>query len=174
MESGGICLILQAETHGMVTRMENIRFIGNIEAKVDAKGRIFLPAVFRKVLQQTGSERLVVRQDVYQQCLVVYPEMVWNQRLDELSQTLDRWNKQHQQLLRQYYSDAEETVLDSGGRFMLTRHHLASADIHQDVRFIGMGDTIEVWACEKSDEPFMQPEDFAAAMERAMKGESIS
>jgi MraZ protein len=153
--------------------MESIRFIGNIEAKVDAKGRIFLPAVFRKVLQQTGSERLVVRQDVYQQCLVVYPETVWNQRLDELSQTLDRWNKQHQLLLRQYYRDAEETMLDSGGRFMLTRHHLAAAEIRQDVRFIGMGDTIEIWACEKSEEPFMQPDDFAAAMERAMKGEKV-
>ena len=148
--------------------MESIRFIGNIEAKVDAKGRAFLPSAFRKVLQQTGSERLVVRHDVFQRCLVLYPEQVWNQRLDELTATLDQWNKQHQQLRRQYYRDAEEAVLDAGGRFMLTRHHMTQAGIQQDIRFIGMGDTIEVWAREASDEPFMQPDDFAAAMEQAM------
>ena len=31
-----------------------MRFLGNIEAKTDVKGRVFLPAVFRKVLQAAG------------------------------------------------------------------------------------------------------------------------
>ena len=30
---------------------ENMRFIGNIEAKTDSKGRVFLPACFRRTLQ---------------------------------------------------------------------------------------------------------------------------
>lgn len=33
-----------------------MRFLGNIEAKVDAKGRVFLPVTFRKVLQASGEE----------------------------------------------------------------------------------------------------------------------
>lgn len=61
-----------------------MRFIGNIEAKTDAKGRAFLPAVFRKVLQASGEEGLVLRKDVFQNCLVLYPESVWNERLDLL------------------------------------------------------------------------------------------
>ena len=47
-----------------------MRFLGNIEAKTDAKGRAFLPAVFRKVLQASGEENLVLRKDIFQQCLV--------------------------------------------------------------------------------------------------------
>ena len=43
-----------------------MRFLGNIEAKVDVKGRAFLPAVFRKILQMAGEERLVMRKDVFQ------------------------------------------------------------------------------------------------------------
>ena len=38
-----------------------MRFLGNIEAKTDAKGRVFLPAVFRKQLQTAGEEQLVLR-----------------------------------------------------------------------------------------------------------------
>ena len=37
-----------------------MRFLGNIEAKLDVKGRAFLPAIFRKVLQAGGEERLVL------------------------------------------------------------------------------------------------------------------
>ena len=49
-----------------------MRFLGNIEAKTDAKGRAFLPAVFRKMLQASGSESLVLRKDIFQDCLVLY------------------------------------------------------------------------------------------------------
>ena len=44
----------------------HMRFLGNIEAKIDAKGRVFLPATFRKVLQAAGEESLVLRKDVFQ------------------------------------------------------------------------------------------------------------
>ena len=46
-----------------------IRFLGNIEAKTDAKGRVFIPAGFRKQLQAVSEERLVLRKDVFQDCL---------------------------------------------------------------------------------------------------------
>ena len=59
-----------------------MRFLGNIEAKIDTKGRAFLPATFRKVLQAGGEERLVLRKDVFQPCLVLYPESVWNGQMD--------------------------------------------------------------------------------------------
>ena len=36
-----------------------IQFLGNIEAKADAKGRVFIPATFRKQLQAASEERLV-------------------------------------------------------------------------------------------------------------------
>ena len=60
-----------------------MRFLGNIEAKTDAKGRVFLPAIFRKVLQAASEESLVMRKDVFQPCLVLYPESVWNEEKSE-------------------------------------------------------------------------------------------
>lgn len=43
-----------------------IRFLGNIEAKTDAKGRVFIPAGFRRQLQSASEEKLVLRKDVFQ------------------------------------------------------------------------------------------------------------
>ena len=65
-----------------------MRFLGNIEAKADTKGRAFLPAVFRKVLQASGAENLVLRKDVFESCLVLYTECVWNEQLATTAQPL--------------------------------------------------------------------------------------
>ena len=89
-----------------------IRFLGNIEAKTDAKGRVFIPAGFRKQLQAVSEERLVLRKDVFQDCLVLYPESVWFATQNQLRQRLNKWNAKHQQNFRQFVSDAEIMVPD--------------------------------------------------------------
>jgi len=146
----------------------HMRFLGNIEAKVDAKGRAFLPAVFRKLLLAEGEERLVLRKDVFQACLVLYPESVWNEQMDALRQRLNRWNKQHQQVFRQFVSEVEILALDGNGRFLIPKRYQRMAEIEQDVKFVGMGDTIEIWSNKKVDEQQMAPEDFGAALEELM------
>ena len=42
------------------------------------------------------------------------------------------------------------------------------AGIQQEVRFIGMDDTIEIWAKEKVESPFMSPEEFGRELEKIM------
>lgn len=148
-----------------------MRFLGNIEAKTDAKGRVFLPAVFRKVLQASGEESLVLRKDVFQQCLTLYPESVWNEQMDLLRQRLNRWNKQHQELYRQFVSDVEVVVLDGSGRFLIPKRYLAMAGIDREVRFIGMGDTMEVWSAETARKPFVEPEEFGRQLEEIMSAD---
>ena len=148
-----------------------MRFLGNIEAKTDAKGRAFLPATFRKVLQGGGDERLVLRKDVFQPCLVLYPESIWNEQMDSLRARLNRWNKQHQQVFRQFVSEVELLTLDGNGRFLIPKRYLRMADIEQDIKFIGMGDTIEIWSNRKSVEEQMKPEEFGQALEELMAEE---
>ena len=145
-----------------------MRFLGNIEAKTDAKGRVFLPAAFRKVLQASGQEALVMRKDVFQDCLKLYPESVWNEQMDLLRSRLNRYNRQHQEILRQFVSDAERIELDGNGRFLIGKRYLQLAGIVRDVTFLGMDDTIEIWATEKTEKPFMEAELFGEALENVM------
>ena len=145
-----------------------MRFLGNIEAKTDAKGRAFLPAAFRKVLQLNSEERLVLRKDVFQPCLVLYPESVWNEQMDQMRARLNRWDRQHQQVFRQFVSEVELLTLDGNGRFLIPKRYQRMAEIEQDIKFVGMGDTIEIWSNKKAEEQRMKPEDFEAALEDLM------
>ena len=149
-----------------------MRFLGHIEAKTDAKGRAFLPAVFRKMLQASGSESLVLRKDIFQDCLVLYPESVWNEQMDTLRGKLNRYNAQHQKIFRQFVSEVEMTALDGNGRFLIPKRYLQMAGIQQNIKFIGMGDTIEIWANEKVEESKMDGEEFGQALESIMTQDS--
>lgn len=145
-----------------------MRFLGNIEAKTDAKGRAFLPAVFRKVLQASGNETLILRKDIFQPCLVLYPESVWNEQQDMLRRRLNRYNAQHQQIFRQFVSEVELVTLDGNGRFLIPKRYLRMAGIRQDVKFIGMDDTIEIWANDRVESTMMSSEEFGKALEDIM------
>ena len=154
--------------------VQRMRLLGNIEAKTDAKGRVFLPASFRKVLQASNEECLVLRKDVYQSCLVLYPERVWNEQMDTLRQRLNRWNPSHQQIFRQFLYDVEIIYPDSSGRILIPRKYLLAAGITQGIRFIGMGDSIEIWSCDKTEKPFIAPEEFTKALEDLMAEQPTS
>ena len=149
-----------------------MRFLGNIEAKTDAKGRVFLPATFRKVLQQEGVEQLVLRKDIHEKCLVMFPSSVWEEQEDALRKRLNRWNKQQQQMFRRFVSDVEMVTLDGNGRFLVPRRFQEAAEIEQSVRFIGVGDTIEIWSEAEYDKFSEQSEDFAEALEQMMAVDS--
>lgn len=145
-----------------------MRFLGNIEAKTDAKGRAFLPAVFRKVLQASGEENLVLRKDIFQQCLVLFPESVWNQRVDLLKSQLKQWKPAHQQILRQFVSEAEVVSLDGNGRFLISKRLQRAAALEQDLQFIGVDDTIEIWSPQHLKESLKTDEEFGAELENIM------
>ena len=145
-----------------------MRFLGNIEAKTDAKGRVFLPSAFRKQMQSASEGCLIMRKDTYQNCLVLYPENVWNEQMNELRNRLNRWNAKHQMLFRQFVADVEIVTLDGNGRFLIPKRYLKLANIDQEVRFIGMDDTIEIWAKEALEQPFMDIELFGKELNEIM------
>ena len=149
-----------------------IQFLGNIEAKTDAKGRVFIPSSFRKQLQAASEERLVLRKDVFQDCLVLYPESVWFKTQNQLRQRLSKWNAQHQRVFRQFVSDAEIMIPDGNGRILLPKRYLQMSGIQNDVRFIGVDNTIEIWAKERAEQPFMDAEEFSEALQSILGEEN--
>src|SRR5690554_3470787 len=141
------------------------QFLGNFEAKADAKGRVFVPAVFRKILQSQNETWLVLRKDIFQDCLVLYPGSVWEKEIETLRSRLNKWNKTQQLVFRQFVLDAERIEMDANGRILISKRYLQLVDIDSQVRFLGVDDTIEVWSKEKLEEPLMMPEEFAKEIE---------
>ncbi|GHT59679.1 transcriptional regulator MraZ [Bacteroidia bacterium] len=136
------------------------RFIGNIDAKADVKGRVFVPAIFRKVLQTAGETHLVLRKDVFQDCLVLYPASIWNNELSELRTKLNKWDEEEQQVFRQFSIEAEILEMDTNGRILIPKKYMQLAKITTDVRFVGLDYTIEIWNKESLEKVTLAPATF--------------
>jgi MraZ protein len=145
-----------------------MRLLGNIEAKVDAKGRAFLPASFRKVLSASGEETLVLRRDIFEACLVIYPQSVWNAEMDALRKRLNRFNRKEQMVFRQFVSGVVDLGIDGNGRILIPRTFLEQVGIGQNIRFIGMGDTIEVWPNDNQQKTLMDANEFSETLQQIM------
>lgn len=143
-------------------------FIGNIEARLDEKGRIFIPAAYRKILAEYDSRRIVLRRDTENDCLIFYPEEVWNEKVTQLKDSLDEWNPEDEFLLMQFTSDAEFLEMDSQGRVLLQKRNLEQINAQQDVLFVGMMNRFALWAPSVFEERKMQQKDFAALLRQRM------
>lgn len=143
-------------------------FIGNIDAKFDDKGRVFIPAAYRKILSDEESLRLVMRRDTDNACLVFYPERVWNQRVDQLHEALDDWNPEDELLLMQYVSEAELLEPDNQGRVLLNKKNMEHLGAKQDLVFVGMLDRFALWSREQYDERRMDQRELSERIRAKM------
>ena len=149
-----------------------IQFLGKTDAKIDAKARVFVPAVFRKQLLSLGENVLVLRKDIFQNCLVLYPLKVWEEEVAVLRSRLNRWDKVKQERFRQYVMDAERLEMDANGRILIPKRCLGMAGIELDIQFLGIDNTIEIWAKGKMEETMIPAEDFGLEIQRLMSGGS--
>ena len=129
-------------------------FLGKIDAKLDAKGRVFVPSVFRKVLSEEERERVVVRMEADEKYLVVYPESVWNRQVVELQSKLNEWDPEDQMLLMQFVGDAEVLEFDAQGRVLLPKRLQVRMELESEVVFVGMVDKIAMWSKSMYEEQF--------------------
>lgn len=147
-----------------------MQFLGSMDAKIDAKMRVFVPANFRKVLQASGQSVLILRKDIFQDCLVLYPECVWEAEIEKLRARLSRWDKNRQQLFRQFVVDTERLELDSNGRVLIPKRCLQMINAEAEIQFLGVDNTIEIWAKDRLYESLIAPDDFAEQIQRIMTG----
>ena len=144
-------------------------FIGKIEARLDSKGRTFVPAQYRKILVEMGSSHIIMRRDTDNACIIFYPEHVWQAKVSELRNALDEWKPEDQMLLMQFMSEAEILDMDAQGRVLLQKKHLEMIGAEQDIVFVGMLDRIAVWNPEVFADKQMPTQDLASLIRQRMK-----
>jgi MraZ protein len=145
-----------------------MRFTGNIDAKVDEKGRVFVPSCFRKILQREEEQGLILRRDVFQRCLTLFPVQIWNEQVDAITARTNMFDRNGRNALRQFVAGAEAVTLDSGGRILIPKRYLEEANIKNDVRFIGLDNVIEIWNRQDAEALRSQPEALANCLEEMM------
>jgi len=144
-------------------------FIGKYEAKADVKGRIFIPSAYRKLLPDGERERVVMRRDTENDCLVLFPENVWNEKVRDFKCKLDEWDPTDQLLLMQFVSDAEWVDIDSQGRILISKKNLQIIGVeNSEVLFVGMVDRFAVWSKTGYEQAKMSSTDFAVLLKNRM------
>lgn len=147
-----------------------MRFSGTISAKLDVKGRVFFPSAYRRLLS-AGDTDFVLKRDVYQRCLVIYPRESWEVEVECLSRRLNRWDSRHAMLFRQFLADAEPLGLDAAGRFLIPKRMLEFSGITRELLFVGVDDRVEMWAAPQMQEAFLDTEGYSRLMAEVMTGE---
>jgi MraZ protein len=141
-------------------------FIGNTDAKVDNKGRVFVPAEFRKILQTVGDSRLILRKDIFENFLVLYPVPVWEEELSIFSSKIKKHKRKDRQAYQKFIQDANLLEMDASGRILIPKRYLQIAGISVDVRFIGVDQTIQIWDPYRSEHQEMDDAAFEEFMDQ--------
>ena len=145
-------------------------FIGKYEAKADVKGRMFIPSAYRKLLPNGERERVVMRKDAENDCMILFPEHVWTKKVEDFKSKLDEWNPVDQLLLMQFVSDAEWLDIDSQGRVLISKKNLQAIGVENaEVLFVGMIDRFAIWSKTRYEQVKLPSADFAALLKERMK-----
>jgi MraZ protein len=148
-------------------------FIGDYTGKVDAKGRLTFPSALKKQMGSASEDRFVVKKDIFEKCLVLYPMEEWERQNTLIRNRINPYNKEHNKFLRNFYKGTAEVILDGNNRILIPKRLLDLVGISKEVVLAGQDGKIEIWdkqLYEQVDEP---EEDFANLAEKIM-GNSIN
>ncbi|MEZ5852160.1 MAG: division/cell wall cluster transcriptional repressor MraZ [Hyphomicrobiaceae bacterium] len=132
------------------------RFVSTFTNKIDAKGRVSIPATFRSVLEQDryGGGALL---GVY-----CYPSLdapaldAGGERLarkiDGLLNGLPDYSDERDELSVALYGDVQILTIDQDGRIVLPERLRAHAGLETEVTFVGLGEKFQIWEPRRFDE----------------------
>lgn len=122
-----------------------ISFVGDFICKLDVKCRVLFPAAFRRQMGEGDSMQFILRKDIYEKCIVMYPLEEWERQNSLLLKNLNPYNEEHSSFIRLFYKDVQQIKLDSAGRMLLPSRLLALAGIDKEILLAGQLGRIEIW-----------------------------
>ena len=131
------------------------RFRGSETFKVDAKGRVSIPAPFRRVIEASDPDWrdgqrpniVIAYGDDRQDWLEVYT-MRSIEEIDEQIEIMQRGSADRLMLEERMYGQSFETQIDEDGRLVLPQKHREKIGLTSEAFFISAGDYFKIWKPE--------------------------
>ena len=119
-------------------------FLSSYENKIDKKGRVSVPATFRSHLSSMGYNGFICYPSFNHLAL----EACSQDRIEKLSNTIDSLNPFEEK--RDYFatsvlSESENLQFDTEGRVSISQKLLNRTKIKNNILFIGLGKTFQIW-----------------------------
>lgn len=128
------------------------RFVSTFTNKIDAKGRVSVPAPFRAVLERDG----------YAGGIYCYPSLdapaldaggqSLANKIDGLLDGLADYSDERDELSVALYGDVQVLGLDQDGRIVLPEALRAHAGLSTHVAFVGLGQKFQMWEPARFEE----------------------
>ena len=142
--------------------------IGTYECKVDAKGRLLLPAPLKKQLTAALQDGFVLKRSVFQPCLELYPMSEWNLMMQKINK-LNRFVKKNNDFIRRFTAGVKVIEMDNLGRILVPKDLVSFASISKDLVLSSAVNIVEIWDKELYEKSISESEvDFADLAEQVM------
>lgn len=112
--------------------------------KVDAKGRVSLPADYRAIVKELSSE-IVCYRSLSAPCIEGCTEELLDKLANEMENSLDFFSQEQDDLSNLIFGDAKRFPFDSTGRIGLSEKLLKHAEITTMAVFVGKGRKFQIW-----------------------------
>lgn len=145
-------------------------FSNTYNATVDDKGRVVLPAAFKREMGESFERVFTVEIDPYEKCFNLYPVVSWEKRLAFIRSRLNPNDPRQSRLLDKFYQNFAKITVSDNGRLNIPNAFLEKMGITKDVVFTGQGDRIRLWEAEAYHKTMMPDEDYPALFEEFMGG----
>jgi MraZ protein len=141
--------------------------IGEYVCKIDAKGRLMVPADLKQQLPDVETEGLVVLRGFEKQ-LTIYPKTEWKTKVEKLSK-LSEYDAKSRVFLRYLTRGALPLKLDSANRVLLPKQLLEYAGIGNEITLTCLLTRIEAWDTTTYNKMMDEmPEDFSGMAQDLM------
>ena len=122
-------------------------FTSEYKCKLDAKGRLVLPAKMKANLPEAASNELFMREG-FEPCLELYPLIEYKKIYSKIA-GLNEFNAEYRKLQRNFFRGSTTVELDSAGRLLLPKPMLQYASLDKEIVVVGMGNRMEIWNPEE-------------------------
>jgi len=140
---------------------------GEYECKLDAKGRLIIPAALKKQLPKAARDTFFINRG-FEKCCVLYPSNEWEVIAAEINKLSD-YIKKEREFKRYFLRGASQLEMDAQSRVLLPKSLLEYADATTEVMLLAYGNKIELWSKAGYEKMLSEePADFSALAEEVM------
>jgi MraZ protein len=120
-------------------------FLDTTTNKVDAKGRVSLPADYRTILKELSTD-IVCYRSLTSPCIEGCTEDLLEKLATDIENSTDFFSETQDDLTNLIFGDAKRFIFDSTGRITLTEKLLRHAEITDTAVFVGKGRKFQIWS----------------------------
>ena len=121
--------------------------IGHFNCKLDAKGRLMLPAEFKEQMGEQAEEGFVLRPSLFDhsQFLDLYTRKDWDEQQEKLRGKFNVYDEEGIEALRFLNEGVRYVKLDSNGRLQIPKELMERGALTKEVVVQALANKMEIW-----------------------------